>query len=96
MASKADFDNFEGEFDLGAFRDWEKNPYSRFVFDEIRRMANLRMTGLRAALHSDKLNQASELGGELNALEEVLQIGDLLADDWKTMLGEVKKNEESK
>ena len=96
MASKADFDNFDGEFDLGAFRDWEKNPYTQFVLKEVQRMANLRLQGIRNNLHLNNSSGAIELNGELNAFEEVLQIADLIVDDWKTILGETKQSEQSK
>ena len=88
MPSQHDFDNFPVEFDIQALREWSELPYTKFVMQEIKRMANVRMNGLRAALHSKDADLAMELNGELNALEEILQLPDLIIDDWKSFQNE--------
>ena len=88
MPLQSDFDNFEGEFDIQALREWTESLYGKFVFKEIKRMANIRMEGLRSALHSKEADLAMELNGEINALEEVLQLPEIIIDDWKNMQNE--------
>lgn len=71
------------DFDAEELREWSRDKRGSAFWMELRRMANIRMDGLRQAMYQGEDHKAKILAGELNMIEEVLQVVDILIDDQK-------------
>lgn len=74
------------EFDAEELKEWEKDPRGAPFWAELGRMFQYRVSGIRAALHStDGQHTAVILAGQLEAIEEIMQLPSVLiqqqADD---------------
>ena len=69
------------EFDAEDLRKWEADPRGAVFWQQIRRMANMRMEGIRSALLNNQVHQAQILSGELNMAEEILQLVDIIIQE---------------
>lgn len=81
-------------FDPAELRAWEKDPRGKRFWDSLREMGNRRMSGIRKELKTGNQHQATHLAGELEAIDEVLQLVPIIIEEYQAEQEDEKAEKE--
>lgn len=65
-------------FDAEELKEWERDPRGAPFWAELGRMFEERVSGVRAALHTNDHHNAVLLAGQLESIEEITQLPSVL------------------